>query len=91
MKRAVQRKNKTRPCVTYLTTQEVANILGVAASVIVNRTTRGYVDPAARAGLFARALNLWSEDQLPDIRRAVIEHVHPSWRRRFAQRHGNTV
>ena len=76
MKRAVQRKNRKRPCVTYLTTQEVADLLGCHKDTVINRVSRGYVEPAARAGKFARAMCFWTEDQLPEIRRAVIEHAH---------------
>lgn len=76
MKRAVQRKNKSRPCVNYLTTHEVANILGCHASTVINRVSKGDIEPAARAGLFARGLCLWTKDQLPDIRLAVIKRTH---------------
>ena len=75
MKRAVQRKNKSRPCVTYLTTHEVAHILGCHVTTVLNRLAKGDIEPAARAGLFARGLCLWNKDQLPDIRRAIIERA----------------
>jgi hypothetical protein len=91
MKRAVQRKNKAQPCVTYLTTQEVANILGCNASVVLNRVSKGTLEPAARAGLFARGLLLWEKEQLPDVRRAIIEHSRDCWLERNRRRYGTKV
>ena len=74
MKRKVQRQNKFNPAMIFLTTGEAARIVGCRADAIMNRVARNYIEPAARAGRFARALCLWSEDQLPEIRRAIVEH-----------------
>ncbi len=83
-----ERPRFTRQPVVYLTTQEVANILGAKAESIQNRVTGGHLQPAARAGKFSRALHLWTEDQLPDVRRALIEHAVPGLRAHMAKRFG---
>lgn len=63
----------THEPVVYLTTQEVARLIGSRAETINNNVAAGHLLPAARAGKFSRALCLWSEEQLPDIRRVVLE------------------
>ena len=79
--------------VTFLTTQEAARLVGCHASTINNRVAKGHLQPAARAGFFARALYLWTEDQLPEIRRAVMEHARrePSEREKRTARRGGWV
>jgi hypothetical protein len=79
--------------VTFLTTQEAARLVGCHASTINNRVAKGHLQPTARAGFFARALCLWTEDQLPEIRRAVMEHARrePSEREKRTARRGGWV
>jgi hypothetical protein len=63
----------THDPVVYLTTQEVARLIGSTATAIKNNVFEGHLRPAARAGKFARACYLWTEEQLPDIRRVVLD------------------
>jgi hypothetical protein len=73
---------------TYLTTQEVAGMLNCHAATIINRVHRGHISPAAKAGRFSRGLLLWTEDQLPAIRQAIVANSATNWRLRCVARHG---